>query len=913
MESTCVRLHPDLPIFALARGNKCVFYTPGHAAVGTLEQSDALRRFWFAEHQPIRRPLQTLAAELNMAARQAMDAWRRMTDESFTPHCLTLHLSSQCNLACAYCHALAFEGVRCVRSGERPTPVFDEHVVVQAAALVARHCAKAGKPFTFVAHGGGEPTTAWEQLCRMVEITREAAKGFDLEWFGYIATNGVMETAKVRWLAENFSLIGLSCDGPPDIQNQLRPLRDGTPSSGFIEQTAQVVRDTGGRLMVRATITPQTMTHQSEIVAYVHSILEVEEMRFEPVYCIPSGELGAFTADDAATFVEHLLMAQKEAGKMGCQVTFSGARVEAIHGPYCSVLNNTLRLLPPDTVSACFLCAHGDDPDTTMHAIGSRLSSDNQFLLDHERIAALRHRAAHIPNRCMDCFNHLHCDRQCPEVCAAVPASTSEPTTSAPGFRCLVQRGVAEAHIWEAAETWKTASRPAGECICIPDAPDRELAEIKEHVDLAAILRQWSAVKDRLREQHRALPEPVWARRGWEHDGEEAWWELSRLCTLHGGPLSAYLHVPFCNRRCGFCDCYSVYRKPGEVARLEAYLQALCTEMAAWSECGMVGSRRLTTVHLGGGSPNSIPETALELIISRLREQFSVGPATEWALESTSSALSREHLQELISLGFSRLHIGVQTLEMPLRLQLGRREPAHEVLRRVECAIDKGLVVSVDMIYGLPGDTPHGFVKGLEELVAVGTHGFSLYHLQRSNRNRRFLMRHQSRNDQSLHDYILCQVGEQVLSRHGYAKTHFSHFALPEDRNLYYSHSLRGEDLLALGPTADGIFGHYHYRHPTDEAYVQGVRSHRPILEGGLTQTALERELQPLVTGLMSGTIHSTVLEAAGMTSLLEQWSEELLIESIGAARQLQLTANGSWFISTMLDQVMNLAATHTI
>lgn len=445
-----------------------------------------------------------------------------------------------------------------------------------------------------------------------------------------------------------------------------------------------------------------------------------------------------------------------------------------------------------------------------------------------------------------------------------------------------------------------------------PETAASFLADASPLVDVDAILRQWEAVRTRLSIDRATLPLPVWARRGFEHDGAQAWRQLSHDFPGRGneGPMSIYIHVPFCDRRCGFCNSYSLPLGPRHRQQEEEkYVWALLHEMDNWSRIEPLGRRPVTTVHFGGGTPNSLSPAIFTRILEECRSRFGVTLQTEWALESTSSLLTADHLEQLRGGGFPRLHVGVQTLEDPVRRLIGRREAAGRVMERLAQALDRGFVVSVDVMYGLPGQTPTGLVATLEQLMAAGIHGFSVYGLYVTDRNRRFLERHGAAEREMLHDYLLFQLAEQCLVRHDYRKTHFTHFALPQDTNLYYTHPLRGEDLLALGPTADGVFGDYHYRHPEYEDYVANADLGMPALEGGVWENALERRLRPATIALMAGTLSETILRELYMDSLLDFWLKCALLEEGPERGGFTLTANGSWFVAEMLEQVAEKVA----
>jgi len=404
------RLDSALPLFRLTRGGSSVFYAPGHVAPAPSE-------------------------ELLRCAEEAQAAWRRLAEAPFAPECLTLYLNNRCNLACGYCFAAG--------GREQASQPIDERAALGAARLVARCCANNNKPFHLVLHGGGEPTLDWESVVRLVEGTRAITAQAGVDWFGFLATNGVLPEERAAWLGRELDLVEISCDGPPEIHDRQRPLAGGGPTSLHVERTARALRVAGGRLLVRATITPETVERQTEIVAYLDEVLGATAMRFEPVY-----RAAAFAPEQAEWFASRFLAAQREARARGCDLGFAGARIDEIHGPFCDALRHALHLLPDGVATACFFCTDGRGAEAAGMAIGRWDEARGEYTLDADRIAAHRRKVLELPVACRDCINVCHCARECPERCAVADAAPETPS-----FRCLVQRRLAEEWILGAVRT----------------------------------------------------------------------------------------------------------------------------------------------------------------------------------------------------------------------------------------------------------------------------------------------------------------------------------------------------------------------------------------------------------------------------------------------------------------------------
>lgn len=425
------RVHAMLPIFRLDEQDRVIFYTPGHVTVTTRERAD--------EFAP------ELAAPLESQARLALAAWRAAAERPFEPECLTLYLSNRCNLGCAYCYAAPPDAdsarlrLRMLPASdlEDRFPLLSVDAAAAAAQLVARNCQRKGLPLTLVLHGGGEPTLHWELLEHVDARVRHVATEHGVGYWSYIATHGVLPEERVRTLARRFNLIGLSCDGPPDIQNASRPTAGGAPTAAIVERTADILAAEGAAYTVRATIRPSVVHRQRDILTYACDRLGARVVRFEPAYDARRTSGPHFAPDEADLFVEHFLDACELARQRGCDLQVSGARPDEIHGPYCNPLRDVLQLTPDGRATACFLCTGSADAHESLMQLGSFDRATGAFRLDGERAASLRRLAARVPARCEHCVNVLHCARDCPDVCVLTANAADEWHG---GFRCGVQK-----------------------------------------------------------------------------------------------------------------------------------------------------------------------------------------------------------------------------------------------------------------------------------------------------------------------------------------------------------------------------------------------------------------------------------------------------------------------------------------
>ena len=937
-----MRIHPELPIYALAGpGGTVLLYTPGTLAVGTDAQADLLRRAWsngtaIPGDEPPGFP-EDQAGWLLEHARNAMTARNQWLAEEYRPECLTVYVSNQCTLRCSYCFAAP---TRTGRAGVREGVLLRADAFAAAAEVVGRNCADKGRGFQLACHGGGEPSLHWDLVQRLAAISKAVAGRHGVPWSGYIATNGVVSLKRAGEMAAVFGRVGLSCDGPPDIQDRQRPSSGGAPTSGRVRRTAAALKEAGARLDLRATITPDTVSRQAEILEYLVAELGADSVTFEPVYGPRPGGGGNRDRDpdpDPEEWAGHFMRARQEAGRRNVALAFSGFRPEERHGPYCNTLRQSLHLTPDGRATNCFLLVDGGHPDHNEQIIGGFDPAAGRFVLDQARIASLRERAGRIASRCRDCFAAHHCARSCPDACPPHDGYEEPPTTAAAPFRCRLNRAMGHALLGEAALDLlreEAGTNAADAAAIVSGLPRPAIQETEREAGQAA--RQeagqsgapdarpdvwpdvWPAVRQEVlqifeashphyRPESRGLPQPLWETKGFHHDGEATWNRLRRIVNGQSSrPFSMYVHIPFCEKRCGFCDCHAVSAGPGHPLHA-GYVRRLLLDLRQWSEQTALAAWPVTTIHFGGGTPGVLGPSLFASVVEAVRAGFHTTASTEWALESTAGQITGPHLDFLRDLGFRRLHIGVQTLEEPLRREIGRRLPPETVLERIAGCLARDFVTTVDLLYGLPGQTNAGFFSGIERLDRLGVHGLSLYRFNPSRRNRGFLRRHRHAPD-AVRDFSLFAAADAALARAGYEKNHFCHYARPEDQNLYYTHARRGEDLLALGASADGVFANLHYRSPELSRAFLDTSRNRPLFQGSVADDEGRSPRAAIAKHLMTGSVPKELFLGNGLEGLLDRWRGCLLVrEKENAGGLLGLTAGGSWHLCAMLEELEGL------
>ncbi len=184
-----------------------------------------------------------------------------------------------------------------------------------------------------------------------------------------------------------------------------------------------------------------------------------------------------------------------------------------------------------------------------------------------------------------------------------------------------------------------------------------------------------------------------------------------------GGPVSVYVHLPFCREMCRFCGCNVVATH--DRSRADDYLDHLAQEVAAVARL-LPRRRTVTQLHWGGGTPTFLDERQLERCHAILAGSFGFAPDAEKAVEIDPAVTTRSQVTALARLGFNRISMGVQDFEPRVQETVGRIQGEKETAELVQHARDLGFGgVNLDLIYGLPFQTVDSWKRTLDRILAI--------------------------------------------------------------------------------------------------------------------------------------------------------------------------------------------------
>lgn len=302
----------------------------------------------------------------------------------------------------------------------------------------------------------------------------------------------------------------------------------------------------------------------------------------------------------------------------------------------------------------------------------------------------------------------------------------------------------------------------------------------------------------------------------------------SALAHLAHDDLGIYVHVPFCSVRCGYCD-FNTYTltelaprsEDGAAIGLETYADAALAELALAGRVLGDAAPPVATVFVGGGTPTMLRSGDLVRVLSGIRERFGLREDAEVTTEANPDSVTEESLRELADGGFTRVSVGMQSAVPHVLHTLERTHDPANVARAVAAARAAGLQVSVDLIYGTPGESLADWRTSLEAAVALEPDHVSAYALvvEEGTKLAAQVRRGQVPMPEDDDEAEKYELADEVLTAAGFGWYEVSNWARTPDaqcrHNLAY---WRGTNWWGVGPGAHSHVGGvrwWNVKHPS--------------------------------------------------------------------------------------------------
>jgi len=312
-----------------------------------------------------------------------------------------------------------------------------------------------------------------------------------------------------------------------------------------------------------------------------------------------------------------------------------------------------------------------------------------------------------------------------------------------------------------------------------------------------------------------------------------------------------YIHVPFCLRKCEYCDFYS---EAGSLDRIPAFLSALEKECDRYLQPSAAMRGIVETVYFGGGTPSLLEPDQVNRFLRKIRPFFIQNPQPEITIEANPATLSVKKLKGYLKADVNRISLGVQSFDDSVLKLLGRLHSSKEAEEAIRMVRESGYDnVGVDLIYSIPGQTRSQWEKTLEKTVLLAPDHISAYALTWS---------YSTPLGKKIESGLLPKPGDdftadlsmaatELLEDAGYEHYEISNYARPGKRSKHNESYWTGKPYLGLGPSAHSLMGNkrfwnvYHV-----ERYIQILSQDRLPIEEEEILSPEDRKLERLAVGL---------------------------------------------------------------
>jgi putative oxygen-independent coproporphyrinogen III oxidase len=290
-----------------------------------------------------------------------------------------------------------------------------------------------------------------------------------------------------------------------------------------------------------------------------------------------------------------------------------------------------------------------------------------------------------------------------------------------------------------------------------------------------------------------------------------------------------YIHVPFCAKRCIYCDFYS----GTDMSQKDAYVLAVCEELRLRRD--YIKGESIDTIYFGGGTPSQLGSEELGRIFSAIEENYDIANCREVTIEANPDDMTKDYVEALSHLSFNRVSMGVQSFHSKDLQFLNRRHGRQQALDAVHYCRKFGIEnISLDLIYGLPNQTMKEWDANLTELIDLDVSHVSAYHLIYEEGTLLYRLKDAGKIspvDEVLSESFFSSLIDR-LNGAGYEHYEISNFAKP---NCYSSHNSsywKGANYIGVGPSAHSFDSDSRQWNVASlKDYIIGIKSGSPNVE----------------------------------------------------------------------------------
>ena len=359
-----------------------------------------------------------------------------------------------------------------------------------------------------------------------------------------------------------------------------------------------------------------------------------------------------------------------------------------------------------------------------------------------------------------------------------------------------------------------------------------------------------------------------------------------------------YVHIPFCKKRCLYCDFFSTTL----LHRRKEYVEALLQEISQRKE---EAEEPIRTIYFGGGTPSTLETNDIQ----RLLDAIGTNDAEEITMELNPGDATPEYIQAIRAAGINRLSIGIQSFQDELLQRIGRRHNAKQAIEAVRMAQQAGFDnLSIDLMYALPGQTMKKWREDIEKALQLGVQHISSYGLMYEEGTALTEMRDKGQveaideeTENDMYDY-LCQRLQQA----GFVHYEVSNFSLPGMESRHNSSYWDGTPYIGIGAGAHSYIRRVRSWNPNDlDAYINGIMAHNLQRESE-TLTDVDVYNESIMLGLRTnrGVLESISSQHRGKHEVILDYTRTYHL-SITEEGRVVATQKGLHILNRIIEDLM--------
>lgn len=312
--------------------------------------------------------------------------------------------------------------------------------------------------------------------------------------------------------------------------------------------------------------------------------------------------------------------------------------------------------------------------------------------------------------------------------------------------------------------------------------------------------------------------------------------------------MHVYIHIPFCVKKCAYCNFYSVAlhdaKSRESLSTLAEYTNNLINEIKLCADPTLFFQNILpSTLFIGGGTPSLLPLKSIRKIYDTVLSGFDINEISEFTIEANPESMTLGKVFGLPNTGINRISIGIQSLNDDILKFLGRIHNRETGLLALQLAFDVGIEnISADLIYGIPGLTNQMLKQDIETLVNLGVKHISLYSLTIEEGSKFWEDVKQHNLTLPSSDKLAEQYysASELLKELGFSAYELSNFALPGYECQHNMAYWLGESYLGFGPSA------HSYHNFSRWANVSNLKEYNALIGSGKVPLAFKEDLTPI-------------------------------------------------------------------